>query len=107
MDSNLKNLENIWKKMEKDGFDVSKPLKWGFFFFDTDKNKLLKVFDELIDYEYTKECIEKVDSDEWKLYVTKVEILSMDKLYRRNIAFNELAEHCDIDLYDGWDVQKV
>ena len=106
MKSNLENLKVIFKKMQRDGFDISKPLKWGFFFFDNEKEKLLNVFEELKDHNYVKESLEITDDGKWKLYVTKIEILEMEKLYRRNIAFNELAEHCNVDLYDGWDVEK-
>ena len=107
MKSNLENLKAIFKKMQKDGFDLLKPLKWGFFFFDNDKEKLLNIFEELKDHNYLKESLEITDDGKWKLYVTKIEILEMEKLYRRNIAFNELAEHCNVELYDGWDVEKI
>jgi hypothetical protein len=107
MNSNLENLKSIFNQMEKDGFDILKPLKWGFFFFDDEKEKLLNVFEELKDYNYTNESLEQIEDGKWRLYVTKIEILEMDKLYRRNVAFNELAEYCEIDLYDGWDVEKI
>lgn len=107
MNANLKNLEVIFKKMKKDGFDITQPLKWGFFFFDNDRNKLLNVFEELKDHNYVQESLEETEDNLWRLYVTKTEILTMDKLHRRNVAFSELAEYCDINLYDGWDVEKL
>ncbi|GAA3934944.1 hypothetical protein GO495_15045 [Chitinophaga oryziterrae] len=36
----------------------------------------------------------------WRLYVT-------EKLHKRNLAFNELADYCEVGLYDGWDVEKM
>ena len=41
------------------------------------------------------------------LTVSKIDILTAEKLHKRNIAFNELAKFCGIDLYDGWDVEKL
>jgi hypothetical protein len=35
------------------------------------------------------------------------EILTPEKLHKRNIAFNELARHCEVELYDGWAVEKL
>lgn len=105
--ANIKNLETIFKKMSEDGFDLNKPLKWGFFFFDANKIKLEKVFEELKDHQYKKEDFSKTEDGKWKLHVSKIDILTVDKLHKRNIAFNELASHCDVELYDGWDVEKI
>lgn len=38
------------------------------------------------------------------LQVSKIEVLPVDKLHRRNHAFNNLAAGCVADSYDGWDV---
>jgi len=107
MQTDLGRLENTFKQMASDGFDVNGPLKWGFFFFDSDKSKLIKVFDELKDHGYQQEDLNQLEDDEWRLFVSKVDILTPEKLHKRNIAFNELAEHCDVALYDGWDVEKL
>ena len=41
---NLDNLIELFHKMQTDGFDTNSPLKWGFYFVDTDKEKLKRVF---------------------------------------------------------------
>lgn len=107
MVSDLERLEVIFNKMADDGFDISEPLKWGFFFFDKDKSKLNDVFNELKDHGYKKEDVNQMEDNEWRLFVTKIDILTPEKLHKRNIAFNELAEHCEVSLYDGWDVEKL
>lgn len=107
MQSDQKRLEDIFVKMNNDGFDTKEPLKWGFYFFDRDKNKLINVFNELKDHGYKLESIDEMDSNEWRLFVTKVDILTPDKLHRRNIAFNDLAKNCEVALYDGWDVERL
>lgn len=107
MQVDLGRLERIFEKMLADGFNISDPLKWGFFFFDNDSNKLRRVFEELKDKNYIQEDLNEMDDGKWRLYVSKVDILTPEKLHKRNIAFNELAEYCDVELYDGWDVEKI
>lgn len=106
---NLDNLIKSFHKMQADGFDINSPLKWGFYFVDTDKEKLKKVFLELKDKNYILEKIYLVnDSDpEWTLHASKIDTLTPEKLHERNLAFNELADYCEISLYDGWDVEKI
>lgn len=107
MESDLGRLETIFKQMANDGFDVNMPLKWGFFFFDSNRNKLIRIFDELKDHGYKQENLNQMEDHEWRLFVSKIDILTPEKLHKRNIAFNELAKHCDVALYDGWDVEKL
>ena len=58
-------------------------------------------------HDYKVENFEKNDGNEWTLKVSKIDILTPEKLHKRNIAFNELAGYCDVKLYDGWDVEKL
>jgi hypothetical protein len=107
MQSNLNNIQELFNKMTQDGFDTNKNLKWGFFFINSQKGGLEKVHNELKDHGYKLEKLEELDTKDWMLYVSKIETLTAEKLHRRNIAFNELAEFCEIDMYDGWDVEKL
>lgn len=104
MEPNLETIQTAFAKMRADGWDLSSPLKWGFFFVHSSKEPLLRVFDEMKDHNYRIESLESNEDEEWTLQVSKTEVLAADKLHRRNIAFNELAEHCEVKLYDGWDV---
>lgn len=105
MQSSHKGIEKIFTKIRKDGWDINKPLKYGFFFFSKNKDNLVKIFNELKIYHYTKESIHEGNNGAWVLQVSKVEILKTKKLHRRNISFNDLAERYDSS-YDGWDVGK-
>jgi hypothetical protein len=107
MQSDLGRLETVFKQMAADGLDLDAPLKWGFYFFDGDRNKLLALFEELKDHGYKQEDVSEMEDGEWRLFVSKVEVLTPEKLHKRNVAFNTLAEHCEVALYDGWDVEKV
>jgi len=93
--------------MSYDGWDVHSKLKWGFFFVDADKEKLMAAYEELEEKDYVLESICSSDDGKWTLHASKVDILTPDKLHRRNIAFNELAEYCGVELYDGWDVEQI
>ena len=107
MKIDFNSIDTIFRKMELDGFDISKPLRWGFHFIDTNKANLEDLFNELKDYGYVIDTFEKNNSTEWQLRVVKEDILDAEKLYKRNLAFNNLAQYCDVKLYDGWDVEKI
>lgn len=93
--------------MEQSGLDFRTPLKWRFFFYDEHRQALNKLFEELSDDNFKLESITEAGDGEWVLEVSKVEVLSAEKLHRRNMTFNELAEVCNVQLYDGWDVEKI
>ncbi|MBF9222085.1 ribonuclease E inhibitor RraB [Hymenobacter ruricola] len=107
MNASLESVVDMFRKMEANGWDINSALKWGFFFFDKDKDKLLDVFSELEDSQYKIEELHQADAGDWVLQVSKIDTLTPEKLHRRNLAFNELAAHCGVELYDGWDVGKV
>ena len=107
MTTDFNSIDTIFKKMELDGFDTSKPLRWGFHFIDTNKTNLEDLFNELKDYGYFIDTFEKNNSIEWQLRVVKEDTLDAEKLHKRNLAFNNLAQYCNVKLYDGWDVEKI
>lgn len=106
MQPDFDNLLALFEKMHTDVFDTSKELKWGFFFFNNNKEGLECVFNELKDHGCRMEALTS-DDGECKLQVSKIDVLTAEKLHKRNIAFNALAGHCNVDLYDGWDVEKL
>lgn len=91
--------------MEDNGWDPTAPLKWGFFFYSRKEIDLKGVFSELEGHEYKMEGLRNIDDKQWLLHVSKRDVLTPDKLYSRNVAFNELAEAYH-SYYDGWDVAK-
>ena len=105
METNLDRLKETFGKMREDGFDVDNVLKWGFFFVGRDKNKLEQVFQEMADHDYVIEKLDEADK-EWTLVASKIDTLNAEKLHKRNVAFNELANYYEVE-YDGWDVEKI
>ena len=103
MECNFERLVEMFALMNGDGLDTNQPLKWGFFFMDPAPEPLRCVFKELEGFDYNLERLEQCDDGTWVLEVSKCEVLSAEKLHRRNQAFNELADYCGAELYDGWD----
>jgi hypothetical protein len=106
MKSDLEGIKKIFEQMSVDNWDTMNELTWGFFFVDKDEAKLKNVFGHLKDKEYRLVSLDKGDDELWTLQVSKRETLTADKLHKRNLAFNELADYCGVELYDGWDVEK-
>jgi len=107
MNADFETTNAMFDKMSQDGFPIDSELKWGFYFVDSSKLKLDKVFKELSSSNYKFEQIEKIENGLLQLHVSKIEKLGPEKLHRRNLAFNQLAEYCKVHSYDGWDVEKI
>ena len=105
MQANLASVHAVFERLRADGVRIDQPLRWGFVFSDAERLPLERIFAELEGYEYHLESLRALeDGTGWVLHVTKTEVLAPDKLHRRNVSFNELAEYCEAALYDGWEV---
>jgi len=105
MEPSQQDIDEIYSQMENGGWDTASDLKWGFFFFSEAEDKLKDIYSELADHDYSIENVRKNEDGEWILQVSKVEALAPDKLFRRCVAFNELAAAYGAH-FDGWDVEK-
>jgi len=105
MESNEENINTAFSQMESEGWKTQEPLTWGFFFYSNEEENLKSVFSELSDHDYNIESLQQNEDNKWVMQVSKTEVLAPDKLHRRNMAFNELAEAYG-SFYDGWDVGK-
>jgi hypothetical protein len=100
--ADINSLIEIYSKMEDEGWNINGPLKYGFYFVDESEKKLQQVYNGLKDHGYILEKIYLADDDnKWTLQVSKTDTLTPEKLNKRNIAFNELAACCEIELYNG------
>jgi hypothetical protein len=103
---NLDRILDAYKKLSDENWDMTSELNWGFTFFADNESILHNIYAELVDNQYKLEFIKyRNDLKIWQLCTTKKEILLADKLHRRNIAFDELAEYMNGE-YDGCDVSK-
>ena len=94
-------------------WDMSKPMRWGYFFTYTDREKLDEV-SPLLEKQgyklvgiYNSKGKDKNESDVWWLHVEKVEIHNPDSLYERNQLLEEFAAEHDLQSYDGMDVNPT
>jgi hypothetical protein len=107
MITDFPNTKKLLAGMEQSGLDFSTPLKWRFYFYNEERQALNRLYEELSDDKFALESLSESSDGEWILEVSKVEVLSAETLHRRNMAFNELAEAYDVQLYDSWDVDAV
>ena len=107
MNAKFETVNAIFESMKADRFPIDEVLKWNFFFLDSSKSNLRKIYNELRAYGYKLETLEQIDSSCFRMCVSKAEKLNPEKLHRRNVAFNELAEYYNVHLYDGWDVERL
>lgn len=107
MNSDVNRLREIFHRMQSDGFDVNKPLRWGYYFIDKSKDNLISVYEELKVQNYQLIDLSELEDSEWRLVVAKTDILTPEKLHEINLTFNILADHYGVDTYDGWDVEKA
>lgn len=98
------NINSIFDKIELQGVDISKPLLYGYFFYDKDKSKLEKLKNELLKDNYKLVRLEKTEKQEFILHVEKVEIHTRASLLEREKWLEQIAEKFQVQTYDGWDV---
>ncbi|RZF50862.1 ribonuclease E inhibitor RraB [Acinetobacter halotolerans] len=94
-------------------WDMSKPMLWGYFFTDSNKEKLEKIA-PLLEAEgyrvidiYLSDKDTPNDIDLWWLHIEKIEIHTPDTLLKSNAFFYKFAENNNIDSYDGMDVGPI
>jgi hypothetical protein len=107
MECNEDSIKKMFARMTSDGWDTTKPLKWGFVFMHNEPEALRSVVKELDGHTYAIDRFEENEDGLWVLAVSKNEVLTPEKLHRRNLAFNDLASYCGVALYDGWDVGPI
>ena len=108
METSQASIDGMYSKMAQDGWDTFGPLKWGYFFMASSDHALKLIYAELADSKYQVESLHEAEGEDggWTLFVSKVEILPADKLFRRCDAFNDLADAYGA-IFDGWDVERV
>ena len=86
------------------GWDLSKPLKWGYFFIDPDRAALDRASKVLVERGYRLVTIEQVGDQLWRLHVERAEIHTVDTLDERNRELYAFAQAQGLSSYDGMDV---
>lgn len=86
------------------GWDLSKPLLWGYFFLDPDRVTLDRASKVLVERGYRLVAIEQVGDRLWRLHVERPEVHTVDTLDARNREFYAFARAQGLRSYDGMDV---
>jgi Regulator of ribonuclease activity B len=98
---------------QKSGWDMSKPMVWGYFFTHHERAPLERVAELLVARGYSLIDIRlgdkdhESDPDVWWLHVERIEVHTVATLDALNKSFYELADGNGIDSYDGMDVGPV
>lgn len=94
----------IFDQMKMEGVDTTKPLLYGYFFYNKDQTKLEQLKDTLLKENYSLVRLEYVVTKEYILHVEKVEVHSRTSMLARENQLDMLAKFYQIDGYDRWDV---
>jgi hypothetical protein len=110
----LEQLQQMFHRIvEGPGWDLSRPMRWGFFFVDSSAERLeraVSIF-ESRGYRFVailrQEPDEVVDGVAFCLHVERDEVHTPDSLHARNAQLEDLAEELGLDGYDGMDVGPI
>ena len=106
-------LEELFANVrEKTTWPIDGDMVWGYFFADTDRDKLERCARELEALGYRVVGVFSPDPDDddqetMFLHVERVETHTVETLHRRNMELYELAEKLGLEAYDGMDVGPV
>ena len=103
-----KDIEQLFEKMRKAGWNMEQELAWGYFFKHESIEPLKKMAEELEQQGYEVIDINQSypDGMYW-LQLEKIEQHSIDTLDKRNQTLYQLAQQKNIHAYDGMDVSPI
>ena len=105
---NKTDIEQLFEKMRRAGWNMEQELAWGYFFKDENKEALKKIADKLEQQGYEVIDINQSYPDDiYWLQIEKIEQHSVASLNKRNEKFYQLAKKMNIHTYDGMDVSPV
>lgn len=102
----LAKLQALFATMRAQGrLNVDGPLRWGYFFLDPDHAKLDALAADLRAKGYRVVGVAKMNGRAlYRLHVERVESLTAEALYARDIEFETLVRKFHVLSYDGMDV---
>jgi hypothetical protein len=107
-------LAEMFERMARDGIDPKQELLWGYFFTDSNAQKLKAAARDLETAGYR--FVEVFQADDkhvagqeptWLLHVERVERHDVDSLDARNQKLYRFAAEHGLESYDGMDVGRV
>jgi len=103
-----KDVDELFIKMRKAGWQMDQPQTWGYFFKERSKSKLSNLSEKLSNLGYQIIDINQSYPDKiYWLHIEKTEVHSEQSLHQLNQSFYQLAKEQDIQAYDGMDISPV
>jgi hypothetical protein len=105
----LLELQQTFQKMDKEaGWDTTKPLFWGYYFYDHRIAKLQQLSELLKSQGFHVYDIRKGARNDgsYLLYVYEETIHNPSSLFDQNNTLSKIAIENGIEAYDGWEVGK-
>ena len=115
VESQLEGIKEIFDDAKReDGWNLSEPMLFSYYFVDTDVDKLEKLglkleadgYDFIDVFELGDEQTDE-STGEYLLHIDKVETHTPASLAERNVEFANLAQQFEIETYDGWEFGEV
>ena len=110
----IDQLDEMFNNIKEQGqWDITKPLLWGYFFTDSNPEKLEAISPKLQNMGYKLVGIFQAEKEEpnepdlFYLHVEKVEVHDSQSLDKRNDEFYIFSSKEGIESYDGMDVGPV
>ena len=102
------DVEALFQKMQKAGWDMQQQHVWGYFFKDPSQKKLIKFSNKLTKLGYSINDINQSypDNNYW-LHIELIQQHSIDSLHQLNQFFYQLAIENNIKSYDGMDISPI
>lgn len=110
METSLFELQETFVKMNNEaGWDVNKPLIWGYYFYDHSPEKLRMLSKKLKGESFNVYEIRESGSetdDAYLLYAYEKAVHTPNSLLERNKKLAQFAIENSIEVFDGWEAGK-
>lgn len=105
----LDRMQEMFVKTKKEaGWDMNEKMYWGYYFLDQDVNNLKRFSDKL--KELNLHVVEMRKTDRNDLFLVRAEehaVHTAKSLFDQCNRLAELSINNNIEVFDGWDVEKV
>lgn len=106
MSAELTLLHNLFRRWKNDGIDTTTSLKWKFTFYHASDEALFELYKELKHQNFVLHMFEQLDDNEFRLILSKTEVLDPEALHEIIIFLEEIAHRYDV-VYEEWDMEEL
>jgi hypothetical protein len=99
---NSQNIVHFFEEISYADFELKNPVKLGFYFIDKNKDKLLNLFESMVELGYSLEELYETEEGKWQICISIIDVLDLDKLKNRNIVFEKFQTYGLACKYEGF-----